>query len=43
MTRLICTTYIGKICLMKKKILYKTSLIWNVAIVNFVLKKQCVV
>ena len=38
MTPLICTTYIGKLCF-----IYKTSLIWNVAIVNFVLQKQCVV
>ena len=43
MTPLICTTYIRKLCFMKKKFWYKTSLIWNVAIVNFVLKKQCVV
>ena len=39
MTPLICTAYIGK--LMKTIFLYKTLIIWNVAIVNFVLKKQC--
>ena len=43
MTPLICITYIRKLCFMKINFWYKTSLIWNVEIVNFVLKKQCVV